>query len=38
MKKICQVCLKDKEEYIPGICEECAKKMDSHIENMELED
>ena len=24
-------CLKEKEEYISGLCKECADKMDEHI-------
>jgi len=34
MKKVikCNSCLKEKEEYVSGICKECADKMDKHIE------
>ena len=34
-KIICNSCMELKKEYYPGagICEDCAKKMDEHIEN-----
>ncbi len=27
----CNSCLKEKEEYLNGICKECSDKMDEHI-------
>jgi Fe2+ or Zn2+ uptake regulation protein len=28
----CNCCLEEKEEYVSGLCEECANKMDNHLE------
>jgi len=27
----CNCCLKEKEEYVNGLCKECSDKMDEHI-------
>lgn len=34
---ICNCCLKEKEEYVSGLCEECSYKMDNYIESVREE-
>jgi len=33
----CNSCLKDCEEYVTGICKECADKMDDYLERGDVE-
>lgn len=34
----CNSCLKEKKEYINGLCEDCSNAMDKHIEGNKEED
>ena len=33
----CNSCLKEKEEYVTELCEECAEKMDDYLERGDVE-
>jgi len=33
----CNCCLKEKEEYVSGLCKECSDKLDDYIEGDEDE-
>jgi len=33
----CNSCNQEKEEYVTGICKECADKMDEYLESEDIE-